>query len=144
MRWLNWRLVVFILLFFGGVALSLPSLLNLKEGPKITLGLDLQGGLHMLLGVDTKSAIASKIKSLASAIKYFAEDNDILIEDLKIEGDKISFKLLDEDDAPKLEEFLSKQQGLNVQKEGLKYLVSLTPQEVEAVKEYAINQAVDT
>jgi preprotein translocase subunit SecD len=63
---LNYRVFIFIAAAIFGLALSAPSLLNLSKGPKITLGLDLQGGLHMLLGVDTDEAIRSKIKSLAS------------------------------------------------------------------------------
>ncbi len=98
----------------------------------------------MLLGVDTEAAIKSKIKSIASAIKYYAEDNDILIDELRIEGDGISFKLLDEDDAPKIDEFFKEQKGLHIKKDGVSYYVTLTPQEKEAVKEYAIKQAVDT
>ena len=144
MRWLNWRLALFILVFITGVALSLPSLLNLKEGPKITLGLDLQGGLHMLLGVDTKAAIHSKIKSIASSIKYYAEQNDILIDDLRVKENEVSFKLLDPDDAKKIEEFLDKEKGLKVEKIGEEYHISLTPKAIEEVKQYAIKQAVDT
>ncbi len=144
MRWLNWRLALFILVFITGVALSVPSLFNLKEGPKITLGLDLQGGLHMLLGVDTKAAIHSKIKSIASSIKYYAEQNDILIDDLRVKENEISFKLLDPDDAKKIEEFLAKEKGLKVEKIGEEYHISLTPKAIEEVKQYAIKQAVDT
>ena len=84
MKILNYRLVIFFIAIIGGIALSIPSFLNLKDGPKITLGLDLQGGLYMLLGVDTDTAIKSKIKSIASSIKYFAEDEDILIDNLKL------------------------------------------------------------
>ncbi len=144
MKWMNYRFIIFLIAFIAGVALSIPSFFNLKEGPKITLGLDLQGGLHMLLGVDTKKAIASKIKSLASAIKYYAEDNDILIDDLRVTSEGVSFKLLDSDDAPKIDKFLEEQKGLVVKKEGLSYSVSFTPQEIESIKEYAIKQAVDT
>ncbi|WP_281950338.1 protein translocase subunit SecD [Nitrosophilus kaiyonis] len=144
MRVLNYRLVIFLIALIGGIALSIPSFLNLKEGPKITLGLDLQGGLHMLLGVDTDAAIKSKIKSIASSIKYFAEDNDILIEDLKVDQNLITFTLLDKDDQPKMDEMLKNIPGLSIKKEGLRYSISLTPKEIESVKEYAINQAVDT
>jgi len=143
-RWLNYRLVIFAIVFIAGVALSIPSLLGLKEGPKITLGLDLQGGLHMLLGVDTQKAIESKIKSVASSIKYFADENDILIDELRVDEDGVSFRLLDPDDAKKMDEFLQKEPGLAVKKEGDRYIVTLTPQEIESVKEYAIKQAVDT
>ncbi len=141
---LNYRVVIFIAAAIFGLALSAPSLLNLEKGSKITLGLDLQGGLHMLLGVDTDEAIKSKIKSLASSIKYAAEDEDLIIDEFKVRDGKISFELLDKDDMPKMDEILKKIEGIAVQKEGLKYTVSLTPQEIESVKKYAITQAVDT
>ena len=144
MKWLNYRFVIFVLVFLAGVALSVPSLFNAPFGPKITLGLDLQGGLHMLLGVDTQKAIASKLKSVASSIKYYAEDNDIIIDELRIDENGISFKLLDKDDAPKIEEFLQKLKGFKLQKDGLGYKLILTPQERESIKQYAIKQAVDT
>ncbi len=48
---LNYRVVIFIFAFIFGVVFSIPSLLQSDAGKKITLGLDLQGGLHMLLSV---------------------------------------------------------------------------------------------
>ncbi len=141
---MNYRFIIFLIALVGGIALSVPSFFNIKDAPKITLGLDLQGGLHMLLGVDTQKAIASKVKSLASALKYYADDNDILIDELRVQDDGFSFKVLDEDDAPKIEEYLQKQKGLVVKRDGLSFIVTLTPQEKEAIKSYAIKQAVDT
>jgi len=140
---LNYRVLIFIAAAVFGLALSVPSILNTK-GPKITLGLDLQGGLHMLLGVDTDEAIRSKIKSLASAVKYAANDEDLIIDNFKIDGGNIAFELLDKDDMPKMDAILKKMAGIAVQKDGLKYAVSLTPKEIESVKKYAITQAVDT
>ena len=144
MRWMNYRFIIFVIALVGGIALSIPSFFNIKDAPKITLGLDLQGGLHMLLGVDTQKAIASKVKSMASALKYYAEDNDILIDELRVQKDGFSFKVLDEDDVPKIEEYLKKQKGLEIKRDGLSFTVTLTPQEKEAIKNYAIKQAVDT
>jgi preprotein translocase subunit SecD len=50
---LNYRIVIFALAIIFGVAFSIPSLTQSEGGKKVTLGLDLQGGLHMLLGVKT-------------------------------------------------------------------------------------------
>ncbi|MCK4973622.1 MAG: hypothetical protein KAR81_00085, partial [Sulfurimonas sp.] len=50
---LNYRVVVFGLAIAFGLFFSAPSLLQTQDGKKVTLGLDLQGGLHMLLGVKT-------------------------------------------------------------------------------------------
>ena len=82
---LNYRIVIFALAIVFGVFFSVPSLLQTQDGKKITLGLDLQGGLHMLLGVKTEEAVKSRIKSIAASIKHFSERKDILIDSLKFD-----------------------------------------------------------
>ncbi len=141
---MNYRLIIFIVAIIFGVVMSVPSLLQTEKGSKITLGLDLQGGLHMLLGVKTEEAIKSKIKTIASSIKFSTDDNDIIIDDLKIHGEFVSFELLDADEVIYIAKMLEEIPGLNVQKNGLLYEVSLTDEEKISVKEYAIKQAVDT
>jgi len=140
---LNYRAFIFIVAAIFGLALSAPTLTGLN-GPKITLGLDLQGGLHMLLGVDTDEAIRSKVKSLASSIKYDAEDKELIVDEFKVKDNKILFEILDKDDMPKMDEILKKIEGITVQKDKLKYRILLTPKEIESIKKYAITQAVDT
>ncbi len=141
---MNYRLIIFIVAIIFGVVMSVPSLLQTEKGSKITLGLDLQGGLHMLLGVKTEEAIKSKIKTIASSIKFSTDDNDIIIDDLKIHDEFVSFELLDADEVVYIAKMLEEIPGLNVQKNGLLYEVSLTDEEKISVKEYAIKQAVDT
>ncbi len=143
-KMLNYRLIIFALAFIFGLVFSVPSFFQLDKGPKISLGLDLQGGLHMLLGVKTEEAIKSKLKSIASSIKYFTDDEEILIDDLRVRDGHVEFTLLDQDERPKIEEMLKKIKGVKVEQDGEKYIVSLTPKEIESVKEYAIKQAVDT
>jgi preprotein translocase subunit SecD len=124
--------------------MSIPSFLQTEKGSKISLGLDLQGGLHMLLGVKTDEALKSKIKSLASSIKYYTDDEEIIIEDLKAKEDLVKFTLLDKDEKLKLDTMLKEIKGLDISENALSYEISLTDLEKKAVKEYAIKQAVDT
>ena len=98
----------------------------------------------MLLGVKTDEAIKSKIKSLASTIKFYTDDEEIIIDDLKIHDDSVTFTLLDSDEKMRLEKMLTEITGLDLKEHNLHYSVSLTPLEVEAVKTFAIQQAVDT
>ena len=141
---MNYRLIIFIVAIIFSVAMSVPSLFQTEKGSKITLGLDLQGGLYMLLGVQTDEAVKSKIKTVASSIKFSTDDNDIIIDDLKINDEFVTFELLDADETVYIAKMLEDIQGLNVQKDGLKYEVSLTDEEKVLVKEYAVKQAVDT
>ena len=111
---LNYRLVIFILATLFGIIFSIPSFTQSDSGKKISLGLDLQGWLHMLLGVEVDKAVSNKIKTIASTIKYFTDNEQILIEDLTIEETQLSFVLLDGDEKPKLDKMLADIKGLNI------------------------------
>ncbi len=141
---MGYRLIIFIVAIIFGVVMSMPSFLQTEKGSKINLGLDLQGGLHMLLGVKTEEAIGSKIKTVASSIKFSTDDQDIIIDDLKVKGEKLSFELLDKDESQYIDKMLKEIEGLNVVKKGLIYKVSFTDEEKLSIKKYAIKQAIDT
>jgi len=141
----NYRLVIFLLVTLFGIIFSIPSFLQTDEGKKISLGLDLQGGLHMLLGVETQKAVEGKIKSVAATVKYFTDKESILIEDLVVKKESLSFVLLDPDELKNLDDMLAEIKGLDIKKsESLEYLIKLTPVEVGIVKDMAVGQAVET
>ena len=140
---ITYKFLILIVAALFGLALSSPSFLQTDVGNKISLGLDLQGGLHMLLGVGTDEAIASKEKSIASSIKYFSNKNDVLIDELKAENGLIHFSLLDGDDAPKVDEMLKQISGLVVDKKELNYELHLSEEEKTLTRNYAVDQAVE-
>ncbi|MGL2556864.1 protein translocase subunit SecD [Helicobacter pylori] len=144
MKLFNARLIVFIFALLLGVGFSVPSLLETK-GPKITLGLDLRGGLNMLLGVQTDEALKNKYLSLASALEYNAKKQNILLKDIKSSLEGISFELLDEDEAKKLDALLLELQGhsqFEIKKEAEFYSVKLTPLEQEELRKNTILQVI--
>jgi preprotein translocase subunit SecD len=142
---LNYRVVIFLFALLFGIVFSIPSLVQSESGRKITLGLDLQGGLHMLLGVKTDEAIKSYTKSLLSTAKYELDKADIVIDNVQINKDKASFEVVDEDEV---------QNALKLLKERLKDVqitanknvitIALTPELIKKVKQRAITQAVET
>ncbi len=144
MKIFNYRLVIFILSIIFGVVFSVPSFLQTESGKKISLGLDLQGGLHMRLGVKTDEAVTSKIKSIATSIKYFADDEDVLIDNLGIRGDSVIFTVLDADEIPKVDKMLEQIKGLNIVKNDLDFRINLTEEEAARTKDLAVSQAVET
>jgi len=145
MQRLNYRVVLFLFALIFGVVFSIPSLTQSEHGKKITLGLDLQGGLHMLLGVKSGEAVRSRLQSIAGTVKYVLDDNDVVIDELAVENGKVLFKTLDEDDIPKVKELLGKElEGVTLAEENGAFSIRLTPEEVERTKKMAIDQAVDT
>jgi len=141
---LNYRIVIFALALVFGLVFSMPSLLGMQNGKKVTLGLDLQGGLHMLLGVKTDEAVKSHVKSIAASIKRFSEKNDILIDNLSFDDKSVTFTLLDADDATKIKEYLKSIKGIQVVVNGENVSVALTPEAIKQTKQHAIDQAIET
>ncbi|MCK5293211.1 MAG: protein translocase subunit SecD, partial [Arcobacteraceae bacterium] len=144
MKIFNYRLVIFILVTLFGVIFAIPSFTQ-SDGKKISLGLDLQGGLHLLLGVQTQKAVESKIKSIAATVQYFADDKDILIEDLTINPMNLTFILLDDGEMTNLDVMLEDIKGLHIEKSSeLEYTISLTDEQISLTKDSAVSQAVET
>lgn len=141
---LNFRLVLLIAATLFGIIFSLPSLTQSEHGAKVTLGLDLQGGLHMLLGVKTEEAVNSQLKSIASGLKHFGDKNDILLDGISVDESSVTFELLDEDDATKIDEHLKTIEGVVAKASKGTYNVSITPEAVEKLKVQAVDQAIET
>ena len=140
----NYRLAIFGAALVFGIFFSLPSLLQTQSGKKITFGLDLQGGLHMLLGVKTDEAVKSRIKSTAASIKNFVDRNDILVENLIFDENGVSFAVLDSDEIPKIVDYLKEMEGVSYTQSGESFLVTFTEEELEKTKKLAISQAIET
>ncbi len=98
----------------------------------------------MLLGVNTDEAVSSKIKTIATSVKYFSDDEEILIDGLGIEGDSVVFTVLDSDEIPKMDKMLEKIKGLSISKTGLDYSLKLTAEDIAKTKDLAVSQAVET
>ncbi len=142
---LNYRVIIFTFAFIFGVVFSIPSLTQSESGKKIALGLDLQGGLHMLLGVKTDEAIKSHIKSLAGSIKYTLDKEEIIFDELKIEDGVISFEILDTDEKAKTSKLLKEElTGVTIVSKELIYSIEITQEESIKTRKNAITQAVDT
>ncbi|MDA3078898.1 MULTISPECIES: protein translocase subunit SecD [unclassified Campylobacter] len=141
---ISFKLIAFIIAAAFGLIFSAPSLFQSESGSKINLGLDLQGGLHMLLEVESDEAIASKIKSIASSVNYSAKKDDLFVEKFRIEKNHFEFSILDPDEAPKFDAILNAIPGIEIKKDAQKYMVNLTAEEEASTKEYAISQAVET
>ena len=145
MNTLNYRVVIFLFAFIFGVVFSIPSLTQSEEGKKITLGLDLQGGLHMLLSIKSEVAVESKIKSIGTTVKYNLEDEDIIFDSLKIEDGKVTFEILDKDDLAKVDKILLEEfADITVNKNSMNFELTMSDKLIEETKQNAINQAVDT
>ena len=143
MNFFNIKTIIFLAVFVFGIVLSIPSIFG-TQGPKVTLGLDLQGGLNILLGVDTNAAIKSRYSTLATQINHDTQNSDILIDSLQSSDNNLSFELLDISKKATLDTLLSKIKGLDINEDNGKYNISFTQEEIKFIQSSSIDQAIDT
>ena len=60
---------------------------------KINLGLDLQGGSYLLLEIDNTPVIEQKLQNLTTTIRNFFKDQNIKLNNIKIENENIFFNV---------------------------------------------------
>lgn len=139
----NYRLWSLIVATIVGIILCLPSFTDI-QGRKISLGLDLQGGLNLLLGVKTDEAIKARFSSLASQIVFDTKKENILIDNLKVLEESVSFELVDSDEKSKMDQILSRISGLQVNEKSGLYTIGFTSQYREEIEQSALKQAIGT
>ncbi len=100
----------------------------------------------MLLGIKSEIAIESRIKSMAATVKYVFDDEEIIFDELRmVDGEEITFELLDNDDLVKAKKLLKEElPGTTLIESGLKFSLKMTNEEVARTKQNAVQQAVDT
>ncbi len=92
MKTTSWRPIVVIVVLVAAVVCIMPTLQMISkklEEPtlwpkkKINLGLDLQGGMHLVLEVDTDKAVENTVNRAFGEIRGFARKNRIRIQGLR-------------------------------------------------------------
>ncbi len=99
-----WRIVVVVGAVLIGILASLPNLFErttLDRLPdwvpkrQIVLGLDLQGGSHLLLEVDVETLVRERLENLLSDIRRVLRPARIGYRGLAVRGDEVTFTLVD-------------------------------------------------
>ena len=139
-------LIVGLLLFLPSTPFSnkLPSWW--KDGiPKMSMGLDLQGGMYLLLKVDREKAVDSHLERLADGLKSRLKEESIFYDFIEVQGEKIvaGFK---EEDSDKINRITGAEFSTLDRKkvDNRKNSYQLEEKEVNRIKEWAVSQALET
>ena len=111
MKTISWQLVSAVVVIAAAVVYLLPSFKPaLWPHKKINLGLDLQGGMHLALEVDTEKAVESTVERLSQELRSLMKTEQIKHGGVKrIEGSRISVSLQDQKDIDAFEKLLDKE-----------------------------------
>ena len=152
MKNLSWRLVTVIVVIFTAIIYVLPTIKpTLWPHKKINLGLDLQGGMHLVLEVDTEKALESTIERISQEIRSFLKKERIRHKGInRIEGTRIAIKMEGQNNIDQFEKLLDKEfKGLrilskSIDGETFTMLVDLPDSETDNIKKLATEQALET
>jgi preprotein translocase subunit SecD len=104
LRFPTWKVVVILATCLAGVLYSLPNLFPRAEMERmpswlpheqINLGLDLQGGSHILLEVDLDALIKERLNSVLDDVRATLRPERIGYRGLGVHGDAVAFTLTD-------------------------------------------------
>jgi preprotein translocase subunit SecD len=142
-RELKWKIPLILAVVLGAVWLAYP----LKE--KISLGLDLQGGMHLLLEVKVEKAVEASLERLADDIKRDISDEDLEVDRIKAiyENWQVNVRMVDKMDIPPAKTVLESYPFFSLVSEdsdGLGLIYQMSADQVEQIEQNAVSQGLET
>ncbi len=150
-------LLVLVLLVLALVSLaptffakSLPDWWTNTFDP-VHLGLDLQGGMHLVLGVEVDRAVESRVDSFADQMETFLRERDIVFRSVsRVAGDRLAVTVYDQQSAAQLDamvrEVFPNLEPATVQTQAafVERHYRITEREVAQIRDWAVRQALET
>lgn len=140
---LKWKIPLIIAVIFGAVWLAYPL------DKKIVLGLDLQGGMHLILEVQAEKAVESTLERVADDIKHAIQEEDLTVDSAAADfkANQIRIRLADAMDSNQLDKVLKGYPFFD-KKEftqgGTELLLHMSNAEVKRIEENAVHQGLET
>ena len=161
MKQLKWKLFLIVGLVAVACIYVIPSLfpavpgwwtsIGILPSEKVRLGLDLQGGVHLVLEVQTQKAVENRIERTAGDLRAAMKKAKIRPVDIGRPTDtRISVRILKQEDIEPFDNMLDKEFGVlrevsrTSEGQGLAIQLDLPDREVEYIKEMATKQAMET
>ena len=147
----SWKWIFVLTVILIAVVYLLPSMApGMWPHKKINLGLDLQGGMHLALEVETEKAFENNIERIGQELRTFMKAERIRQIGLSIPGGTaIEVKLPDKGNLDKFDALLNKEyRGLETTRksegEATTITLRLPQSEIDNIKDLAVRQALET
>jgi len=158
LRGLKWRLIIYATITLFAILLFLPTLTSqlpswytkVIPSDKIRLGLDLQGGMHLILEVEAEKAVESYVERIKNNLKDDLKDKGVPVG--KLEREKSNQIVLEvSGEKERWEKILSQRYGMmqelssSALDKGIwRVALVLDSRQADQIKKNAIDQALET
>ncbi len=158
---LRWRIGLALVVVLVGLIYVLPSfpsvrnsaLGNILPSDTINLGLDLQGGIHLTLGVDVAKAVENEMSQTGQELKSLARDKGIVILRPTVKSkNTLEFVLLKAEKQAELEEIIKDtfsngyaiKSTKTLDNNKIRYTISISNEYRDYIADLAQDQAIKT
>ena len=125
-----------------------PHWMQVLAAAPMNLGLDLRGGVHFLMQVDTKATAETKLKGIQASVRSQLRDKSVRHAGIERNGTSILIKFRDADTRAQARAVLSAQQDLAMQDAAdgadLQLIVTLKPEALKRATEEGVKQNIAT
>ena len=148
----TWKRVLVLFVMLVGVVFALPNVMsNDKDGAPsflpgqpINLGLDLQGGSHLLMLVDMDVVLAERLSNITETIRQDFRTKKIRFSGLKISGEEVVITLRDPGDKEAAEQiFTDLGTGLRRIIDGATYRISYDEAGLAELQTRTLEQSIE-
>lgn len=148
----SWKKLLVLFVVALGIVYALPNLLpsgeesdsGLLPGQKINLGLDLQGGSHLLMLVDMEVVETERLNSLGETIRQEFRTEKIRFSDLKVENRSVSVSVRKAGDVGAAEQIFDELgRGLITTNDSQSYQISFDEAGLIELRNQTIEQSME-
>ena len=158
-RSLKWRALLVLAVLVAALMYIYPSLApsvptwwqKALPSQKINLGLDLKGGMHLVLEVQADKAVDSAVARTVDELKYsLRKENIPVVAVTQVEGNRIEIQTNNASDTEKANQLLEKEfnylvtQKTTQNGDQTSTVLAMNEKEAQRIKEMAVNQALET
>ncbi len=155
---LKWKGLVICAVLVVSVFYLLPTFVSLPSwwrdylpSEKISLGLDLQGGMHLLMEVQTEKAVENTLERYVSDFEELLFEERIPFDHVqRIGPHTIEAEIIDPDARDQLREIVEGRfnvltvADVSEKKDSVTFLLKLDSDETQSIKRLAVDQAIET
>ncbi|MCD6527076.1 MAG: protein translocase subunit SecD [Desulfuromonas sp.] len=117
----------------------------------IHLGLDLQGGMHLVLGVEVDKAVESRLDSVVDQTESLLRDEDVIFKRIeRLGGERMAVTVYDADAGAELDALIQENfpslepMSLGAAEGYIQKNYRFSDAEISNIKDYAVRQALET
>ena len=141
--------LISVLFVLPSLPLKLPEWWEKHVSKGINLGLDLKGGMHLVLEVDLHQAIDNALNRTSQDLKEMAEKKGLALRVGEVAKEALSLTLVNKDEQAVFQKWLKDEfpylalSGPQRQDSTLLYTVSLKPEEINQLKDRTLAQSLE-